>query len=57
MAWFPRRLQALTLVSGSSLNPVLTDDFILVPNPGTCDPGKEYQVVFKARPKTGPESQ
>jgi len=28
---------------------VVTDDFILVPNPGRCDPQKPLVVRFRAR--------
>lgn len=48
VAWFPKRLDNITIVAGSELQPVITDDFILVPNPGKCDPDREYKVVFKA---------
>jgi len=46
-----KRLKNVEVVSGADLNPVITDDFILIPNPGTCDPKREYKVVFKALEK------
>lgn len=48
VAFFPERLKNIEVVSGADLNPVITDDFILIPNPRTCDPKREYKVVFKA---------
>jgi hypothetical protein len=50
VAFFPRRLKNIDVVSGADLNPVITDDFILIPNPLTCDPTREYKIVFKALP-------
>ena len=38
--------EASAVGSISTLEP---DDFILIPNPRTCDPGKAYKVVFKAK--------
>ena len=26
-----------------------TDDFLLIPNPRTCDPKRDYRVVFRAQ--------
>lgn len=34
------------LIRGSDLQPVIADDFILVPNPRNCDPEREYVVSF-----------
>jgi zinc protease len=45
----PRRIKDVKLVAGSDLNPVVTDDFILIPNPRECDPAKAYRVVFTAK--------
>lgn len=36
------------VISGHDLNPVITDDFVLIPNPRHCDPNRDYKVVFKA---------
>ena len=44
----PHRIKNVEIVVGEDLNPVVTDDFILIPNPRTCDPKREYKVVFKA---------
>lgn len=50
IAFFPKRLGAVKIIEGTDLNPVITDNFILVPNPRNCDPSKEYRVVFLAKP-------
>lgn len=50
VAYFPQRIKDIKVVSGSDLNPTITDDFILVPNPGECDPDRDYQVTFTAKP-------
>ncbi|WP_144057675.1 hypothetical protein [Novipirellula maiorica] len=44
----PHRIGAVQMKSGVELNPVITDDFILVPNPRHCDPNREYRVEFTA---------
>jgi zinc protease len=49
--FFPKRLKNVEVMGGADLNPVITDDFILIPNPLTCDPKREYKVVFKALEK------
>ncbi|MCX6874382.1 MAG: hypothetical protein NTW21_11345 [Verrucomicrobia bacterium] len=48
VAFFRERLKTVEVVSGADLKPVITDDFILIPNPLTCDLMREYKVVFKA---------
>jgi zinc protease len=48
--YFPTRLKNIRIIEGSELNPVLTDDFILVPSPRKYDAAREYKVVFTARP-------
>ncbi|MEI6072660.1 MAG: hypothetical protein WCS31_12760 [Verrucomicrobiae bacterium] len=50
--FFPQRLKDFSLLDGADLNPVFTDGFLLVPNPGTCDPSKKYVVRFKANRMT-----
>jgi zinc protease len=34
---------------GGDLKPLITGRFVLVPNPGTCDPAKTYRIVFRAK--------
>jgi len=46
--FLPRRIQAARLVEGADLQPVITDNFILVSNPRECDPQRQYRVVFRA---------
>jgi len=46
--WLPQRLKNIQIVSDSGLKPVITDDFLLVPNPRQYDAEKAYRVVFKA---------
>ncbi|QDS95145.1 hypothetical protein FF011L_39320 [Roseimaritima multifibrata] len=46
--WLPNRIKTATVTAGQDLNPVITDDFILVPNPRSCDTDREYKVVFTA---------
>ena len=48
--YFPKRIGNFEILEGGELKPVLTDDFILIPNPKSCDPTKDYEVVFKASP-------
>ena len=52
VAFLPRRIKDATILEGASLNPVVTDNFILVPNPRDCDPAKPYRVVFRAAPRS-----
>ncbi|MCA9082739.1 MAG: hypothetical protein KDA81_01720 [Planctomycetaceae bacterium] len=47
--WLPHRLTNVNVTTGNELNPMIADDFLLIPNPQECDPGKEYKVVFQAK--------
>lgn len=49
VAFLPQRVTDVRIIEGEDLRPVITDDFVLVPNPGVCDPAKRYRVVFEAR--------
>ena len=49
VARLPHRIQAPQILEGADLKPLIADDFILVPNPRTCDPNRPYVVTFKAR--------
>jgi hypothetical protein len=42
------RVSDVKIISGDDLNPVVTDDFILIPNPRTVDPSREYRIRFTA---------
>lgn len=46
--FFERRLSGAEVLEGQELAPVITDDFILIPNPQTCDPTRRYVVRFRA---------
>ena len=46
--FFPNRLKDIEIISGKELSPVITDNFVLVPNPRVCDPNKTYRVEFRA---------
>jgi len=49
VAFLPDRVTGVRIVEGADLDPLITDDFILVPNPRACDPAKRYRVVFQAK--------
>ncbi len=44
------RISEVKIIKGEDLQPVVTDDFILIPNPRTVDPSREYQIRFTASP-------
>jgi len=37
------------IIKGQDLNPVITDDFVLVPRPAKYDPNRTYQVKFRSK--------
>jgi hypothetical protein len=43
-------------MAGEDLHPLVTDDFVLVPNPRTCDPERKYSVCFTAKQLAREES-
>ncbi len=47
--FLPHRIEEIKIVTGQDLNPVVTDDFILIPNPKTADPNREYVIRFTAK--------
>ena len=49
VAFLPHRVRDVEILSGNDLNPVVTDDFVLVPNPRQCDPTRPYEIVFQAK--------
>jgi len=49
VCYLPSRIGPAKVLEGPDLNPVVTDDFLLIPNPKTCDPGRTYQVKFQAK--------
>jgi zinc protease len=48
VVFLPHRVKDVTIVEGQELRPVVTHSFVLVPNPKTCQEGKNYRVVFQA---------
>ncbi|MBC8289025.1 MAG: hypothetical protein H8E37_01805 [Planctomycetes bacterium] len=42
------RIRDVKIIDGDDLNPVVTDDFILIPNPRVVEPSRDYQIVFTA---------
>ena len=48
--WLPNRIQDVTVLKCGEFKPVITDDFILVPNPRECSEDIHYEVVFQATP-------
>ena len=54
--FLPHRIQDVEIVAGEDLHPVVTDDFILVPNPRECDPDRKYVIRFKAKELASRES-
>lgn len=46
--FLPHRVKKVKILEGEDLKPVITDDFVLVPNPGSCDPQRVYRVRFEA---------
>ncbi|MBI1371670.1 MAG: hypothetical protein GC159_02755 [Phycisphaera sp.] len=49
VALLPHRVTDVHITDGADLKPVVTDDFILVPNPRECDTQRAYRVVFTAK--------
>ena len=41
-------MKNVNIINGNGLNPVITDDFILIPNPRKYDPAKTYEIKFTA---------
>ncbi|MBK9138723.1 MAG: hypothetical protein IPM17_08180 [Verrucomicrobia bacterium] len=53
--FLPQRVGPATVLEGAEWQPVIADNFILVPNPGVCEPDRTYRVRFRAEvlPETG----
>ncbi len=45
----PHRIADVKIIEGADLQPLITDNFLLVPNPGKCDPKRPYRVVFRGK--------
>ena len=48
VALFPHRVKDVRIITGAELEPVVTDNFLLLPKPTKFEKGKTYKVVFKA---------
>jgi zinc protease len=48
MQLLPVRVKNIQILEGEDFAPVITDNFVLVPNPQVCDPQRVYRVEFKA---------
>ncbi len=48
VAFLPYRVKNISVVEDNGLNPVIQDDFVLVPNPREYDGNRNYVVKFKA---------
>ncbi|QEG40280.1 hypothetical protein [Roseimaritima ulvae] len=48
IAWLPQRVSEIKIRAGEEFDPVITDDFVLIPNPGECDPSRTYRIIFSA---------
>ncbi|MDD2597910.1 MAG: hypothetical protein PHO37_01615 [Kiritimatiellae bacterium] len=55
VAYLPRRISKPRIIQGAEHTPVITDDFILVPNPGKDYDGKEIIIRFTGT-EVGPAS-
>ena len=47
----PSRIERPRVLEGQDFQPVITANFILVSNPGKCDPAKPLRIVFQAKLK------
>src|SRR5262249_36146722 len=45
--YLPHRIKPAQVLEGADLNPLITDDFVLVPNPLVCPADKNYRIVFR----------
>jgi len=46
----PRRIKNVQILEGKELRPLVTDNFLLIPNPRRFDPEQSYRLVFRAEP-------
>ncbi|MBN1127112.1 MAG: hypothetical protein JXA82_19070 [Sedimentisphaerales bacterium] len=47
--FLPQRCKDIRLLTGQNLKPVITDNFILIPNPHVVENTSEYRVSFQAQ--------
>lgn len=48
VAFLPKRIEDVVILKGTEWSPIITDDFVMMPHPGKCDPGQSYRIEFKA---------
>lgn len=48
VVFLPHRVKDINITDGHDLAPVVTDNFVLIPNPRKYDPLREYRVSFTA---------
>jgi zinc protease len=48
VAYLPQRVHNVQIIEGGDLKPLVTDNFVLVPNPQAADPQRSYVVRFSA---------
>lgn len=50
ICFLPQRIQAASVqvIEGSDLQPLITDNFVLLPLPESCDPERVYRISFRA---------
>jgi zinc protease len=48
IAFLPFRVTDVRVLVEGGLNPLITDDFVLIPHPGDYEEGREYEVTFRA---------
>lgn len=49
IAFFDQRIGSAEILSGKEWNPLITDNFILVPNPPNKKPAEPIEIVFRAK--------
>jgi hypothetical protein len=45
--FLPQRLSDIKIISGEQWKPVVTDDFLLLPNPRECPANEKIEIVFR----------
>ena len=52
LCFLPQRIQtdSVQIDEGADLQPLITDNFVLVPLPESCDPDRVYRIAFRAMP-------
>jgi hypothetical protein len=45
-AFLPKRIKDIMILEGAEWTPVITDDFLITPHPGKCDPNQIDRIVL-----------